>query len=98
VTTSNLTFLATLEAIIADRLENPTQESYTASLIALGPKRVAQKVGEEAVEVALATVDGDREEVINEAADLIYHLLVLLNSQGIQLSDVTAVLESRHTG
>ncbi len=98
MTTSNLTFLATLEAIIADRLENPTQESYTASLIALGPKRVAQKVGEEAVEVALATVDGDREEVINEAADLIYHLLVLLNSQGIQLSDVTAVLESRHTG
>jgi len=98
VTTSNLTFLATLEAIITDRLENPTQESYTASLIALGPKRVAQKVGEEAVEVALATVDGDREEVINEAADLIYHLLVLLNSQGIQLSDVTAVLESRHTG
>ncbi len=98
MTTSNLTFLATLEAIIAERLENPTQESYTASLIALGPKRVAQKVGEEAVEVALAAVDGDREEVINEAADLIYHLLVLLHNQGIQLSDVTTVLESRHTG
>lgn len=98
MTTSNLIFLATLEAIIADRLENPTRESYTAGLIALGTKRVAQKVGEEAVEVALAAVDGDREEVINEAADLIYHLLVLLNSQGIQLSDVTTVLESRHTG
>ena len=98
MTTSDLAFLATLETIIAERLANATQESYTASLIALGPKRVAQKVGEEAVEVALAAVDGDREEVINEAADLIYHLLVLLNSQGIQLADVTKVLESRHTG
>ncbi len=97
VSTSELDFLTTLETIIADRLKNPAQESYTSSLIARGPKRVAQKVGEEAVEVALASVDGDREEITNEAADLIYHLLVLLQSQSITLADVTAVLEARHS-
>ncbi len=96
MTTTGLEFLTTLESIIVDRLENPTQDSYTASLTALGPKRVAQKVGEEAVELALASVDGDRTEIVSEAADLIYHLVVLLSSQGIRLADVTAVLESRH--
>lgn len=96
MTTTGLEFLTTLESIIVDRLENPTQDSYTASLAALGPKRIAQKVGEEAVELALASVDGDRTEVVSEAADLIYHLVVLLNSQSIRLADVTAVLESRH--
>ncbi len=96
MTTTGLEFLTTLESIIVDRLENPTQDSYTASLAALGPKRIAQKVGEEAVELALASVDGDRTEVVSEAADLIYHLVVLLSSQSIRLADVTAVLESRH--
>lgn len=96
MTTTGLEFLTTLESIIVDRLENPAQDSYTASLAALGPKRIAQKVGEEAVELALASVDGDRTEVVSEAADLIYHLVVLLNSQSIRLADVTAVLESRH--
>jgi len=97
VSTSGLDFLTTLETIIDDRLKNPAEESYTSSLIARGPKRVAQKVGEEAVEVALASVDGDRDEITNEAADLIYHLLVLLQSQSITLADVTAVLEARHS-
>ena len=97
MSTANLDFLTTLESIIADRLENPAKESYTANLIALGPKRVAQKVGEEAVEVALASVDGDRDEITNEAADLIYHLLVLLQSQSISLANVTAELEARHS-
>lgn len=91
-------FLTTLESIIVDRMRNPAQESYTASLVAMGPKRIAQKLGEEAVELALASVDGDRTEMINEAADLVYHLLVLLNNQGITLSDVATELESRHTG
>lgn len=59
---------------------------------------MAQKVGEEAVEVALAAVDGSREEIVNETADLIYHLLVLLNSQDIRFADVVAVLQSRHPG
>ena len=98
VSTSGLDFLTTLETIIDDRLKKPAEESYTSSLIARGPKRVAQKIGEEAVEVALASVSGDREEITNEAADLIFHLLVLLSSQGIKLDDVTSVLESRHLG
>lgn len=89
-------FLQTLEATITNRLENPSQESYTASLAALGTKRVAQKVGEEAVELALASVAGDRAEVLDEAADLVYHLLVLLSVQGIRLDDVADRLEDRH--
>ena len=91
-------FLQTLESTITDRLHNPSGESYTASLAALGIKRVAQKVGEEAVELAIASVDGNRDEVLNEAADLVYHLLVLLNVQDIRLSDVVENLEARHTG
>ncbi|MDH3613379.1 MAG: phosphoribosyl-ATP diphosphatase [Gammaproteobacteria bacterium] len=93
----NLKFLTTLESIIVDRRENPAAESYTSGLFALGPKRIAQKVGEEAVELALAAVDGDRTETVNEAADLMFHLLVLLNSRDICLTDVVAALESRHT-
>ena len=98
MTTRNLDFLTTLESIINDRIKHPSEESYTASLVARGPRRVAQKVGEEAVELALASVAGDRAETVNEAADLVYHLLVLLNSQDITLTDVTIELESRHNG
>ena len=98
MTNSTEHFLQTLEAIITDRLENPSQESYTASLAARGTKRVAQKVGEEAVELALASVAGDRAEVLNEAADLVYHLLVLLQCQDLRLSDVIDTLEARHSG
>ena len=98
MTNSTENFLQNLESIIADRLENPSQESYTASLAASGTKRIAQKVGEEAVELALASVAGDRTEVLNEAADLVYHLLVLLNTQGIRLDDITDTLEARHRG
>jgi phosphoribosyl-ATP pyrophosphohydrolase/phosphoribosyl-AMP cyclohydrolase len=97
MTNSTENFLQTLESTIADRLENPSQESYTANLAAGGTKRVAQKVGEEAVELALASVAGDRAEVLNEAADLVYHLLVLLSVQSISLDDVTNVLSERHT-
>jgi len=98
MTNSTENFLQTLEATITNRLENPSQESYTASLAALGTKRVAQKVGEEAVELALASVAGDRAEVLNEAADLVYHLLVLLQCQDLRLSDVIDTLEARHPG
>jgi len=97
MTNSTENFLQTLESTIADRLENPSPESYTASLAAHGTKRVAQKVGEEAVELALASVAGDRTEVLNEAADLVYHLLVLLTVQDISFEDVTNVLSERHT-
>ena len=96
MTTSNLEFLAALESVIRDRLANPDSSSYTAALAASGTKRVAQKVGEEGVELALASVGGNRDEVINEAADLIYHLLVLLRMQGVELGEVVARLQERH--
>ena len=98
MTATDLDFLTTLESIITDRLESPSPQSYTSNLAALGPKRIAQKVGEEAVELALASVAGDRTETLDESADLIYHLLVLLNSQNIRLGDVVKTLEDRHTG
>ena len=94
----DLQFLATLESTILDRIENPVQESYTTSLIALGTNRIAQKVGEEAVELAIAAVSDDRDEVLNEAADLVYHLLVLLRSRELGLAELVATLQARHTG
>ncbi len=93
----DLAFLATLEAVIADRIANPDGNSYTASLAASGRQRIAQKLGEEAVELALASVAGNREEVIDEAADLVYHLLVLLRMQDLGLATVVARLQERHT-
>jgi phosphoribosyl-ATP pyrophosphohydrolase/phosphoribosyl-AMP cyclohydrolase len=96
VTSANLDFLAKLESIITDRLQNPIAGSYTSSLAAQGQKRIAQKVGEEAVELALASVAGDRAETVDEAADLIYHLIVLLSNQSIPLVEVLATLEERH--
>jgi phosphoribosyl-ATP pyrophosphohydrolase len=89
-------FLDELETIIQQRLAEGGEQSYTAQLVASGETRVAQKVGEEAVEVALAAVSGNRDELVEEAADLLYHLLVLLNSRNACLGDVSAVLASRH--
>lgn len=93
---SDLTFFGTLESIVLERLENPRPGSYTANLVAAGTKRIAQKVGEEGVELSLAAVAGDRDELIDEAADLIYHMIVMLADQRISLSDVSARLEARH--
>lgn len=92
----SLSFLTDLEAVIASRQHADPTSSYTASLFARGVKRIAQKVGEEGVESALAAMAGDREELKNEAADLIFHLLVLLRSQELQLNDVIDVLKARH--
>jgi phosphoribosyl-ATP pyrophosphohydrolase/phosphoribosyl-AMP cyclohydrolase len=94
----DLSFLEELESIIDNRAQEAGKDSYTASLLSAGPKRIAQKVGEEGVELAIATVAGDRDEIINEAADLAYHMLVLLRSQGLSLTDLVATLKSRHTG
>ena len=96
MTQTNLEFLLTLEETIQGRLRGTAADSYTATLAAAGTRRIAQKVGEEAVELALAAVAGDQQEMLDEAADLTYHLLVLLNTQDIRLADVIAVLESRH--
>ena len=89
-------FLTKLEAVIAARAASPGPESYTASLLRDGTKRIAQKVGEEAVELAIAAAAGKRDEVANEAADLVYHLLVLLHAKDLSLDDVVRVLEARH--
>lgn len=87
--------LARLERTIAARAAADPAESWTARLLAEGPKRVAQKVGEEGVETALAGAAGDDEELASEAADLVYHLLVLLHARGLRLADVLTVLEAR---
>jgi phosphoribosyl-ATP pyrophosphohydrolase/phosphoribosyl-AMP cyclohydrolase len=89
-------FLAKLEGIIAARAATLDAESYTARLLLEGTKRIAQKVGEEAVELAIAAAAGNRDEVADEAADLVYHLLVLLRSKNLSLDDVIRVLETRH--
>jgi phosphoribosyl-ATP pyrophosphohydrolase/phosphoribosyl-AMP cyclohydrolase len=91
-----LAFLAALETTIADRIAERPEGSYTARLFAQGPGRIAQKVGEEGVETALAAVTRDDRGVIGECADLLYHLLVLLKSRNLRLADVVRELASRH--
>jgi phosphoribosyl-ATP pyrophosphohydrolase/phosphoribosyl-AMP cyclohydrolase len=91
-----LTFLATLETVIAKRAADAPEESYTARLFSQGLRRIAQKIGEEGVEVALAAVVESDEKVISESADLIFHLLVMLKHRGLSLEHVVAELQSRH--
>ncbi len=93
-----LAFLSKLEGVIAQRIAENPEGSYTARLFAKGPARIAQKVGEEGLEVALAAVAEGDDKVISESADLLYHLLVLLKSRGVTLARVVAELESRHAG
>jgi phosphoribosyl-ATP pyrophosphohydrolase/phosphoribosyl-AMP cyclohydrolase len=83
-----------LAATVAERHREMPEGSYTASLIESGPERVAQKVGEEAVEVVVAALTGER--VAEEAADLVYHLLVLLEERGVGIGEVAGVLRDRH--
>jgi phosphoribosyl-ATP pyrophosphohydrolase/phosphoribosyl-AMP cyclohydrolase len=90
-------FLAVLEQIIAERIVTRPQGSYTAKLLAEGTRRIAQKVGEEGLELALAAVAQSDAEILGEAADLLYHTLLLLKVKGLSLPQVVAELESRHT-
>jgi phosphoribosyl-ATP pyrophosphohydrolase/phosphoribosyl-AMP cyclohydrolase len=92
----SVAFLAELEQIIAQRMTERPAGSYTAALLAEGTRRIAQKVGEEGLELALAAVAQSDAEIIGEAADLIYHTLLLLRSKGLSLAEVGAELESRH--
>ena len=91
------TFLPTLEGLVAARLREAPEGSYTARLASQGVKRIAQKVGEEGVETALAATGGSREELVGESADLLYHLLVLLRVKDIPLAEVERELARRHT-
>jgi phosphoribosyl-ATP pyrophosphohydrolase len=93
---TNVTFLETLEDVIQQRVAASPEGSYTARLAAAGTLKVAQKVGEEAVELALAAAAQDRAHVTAEAADLLYHLLLLLRLRDLKLADVVAELEKRH--
>ena len=87
--------LGALERTIAERAMADPSESWTAKLLAQGPKRAAQKVGEEGVETALAGAAGDVAELCEESADLLYHLMVLLKSRGVAFAEVLAVLTRR---
>lgn len=91
-----LEFLALLENIIANRIADRPEDSYTARLFAKGTGRIAQKVGEEGVETALAAVAADDDALIGESADLLYHLLVLLKSRELTLARVIDELRARH--
>jgi len=97
MTDNAIDFFATLERIVRQRIADNPDGSYTARLAQLGTRRIAQKVGEEAVELALAAVAGDRGEQLDEASDLFYHLVVLLHDLNISLADVAARLRERHT-
>jgi phosphoribosyl-ATP pyrophosphohydrolase/phosphoribosyl-AMP cyclohydrolase len=88
--------LGFLEAIIKERKKNPRPGSYTNSLLDAGINKVAQKVGEEAIELVIEAKDNNKALFLNEAADLMYHYLVLLVAKGYALEDVTAVLRQRH--
>ncbi len=91
-----LAFLSQLEATIAKRIAEQPEDSYTARLYGQGPGRIAQKLGEEGVELALAAVSRDDDAVLAESADLLYHLLLLLKARGLSVARVVAELESRH--
>ena len=92
----DLSFLGTLNKVIAQRKHDDPKESYTASLFAKELSRSCQKVGEEGVEVALAAMKNDKKELLNESADLLYHLLVLLQRQNLDISEVVTTLKARH--
>lgn len=88
--------LEKLEEIIAERKKNPSAASYTSSLFGKGINKIAQKVGEEAVELVIESKDNDKEKFLGEAADLLYHYLILLNAKNHSLKDVVEVLAGRH--
>ncbi len=90
-------FIRSLSSLIARRHEEMPEDSYTTRLFIKGVKKIAQKVGEEAVESAIEAVDGNRDRFIYEAADLMYHYLVLLEQMGVTLPDIERELVKRHS-
>lgn len=96
VNTSKTGFIDQLRTIIKDRKNNPSDKSYTASLFAKGINKIAQKVGEEAVEIVIEAKDDNKGLFLGEAADLLFHYLVLLEAKGYELDEVMEVLIERH--
>jgi phosphoribosyl-AMP cyclohydrolase / phosphoribosyl-ATP pyrophosphohydrolase len=94
--TSNNFSIAQLEAIILDRKLNPNTNSYVASLFEKGINKIAQKVGEEAIETIIEAKDTNDELFLNEAADLLFHYLILLQAKNKKMDDVISILKSRH--
>ncbi len=94
--TQGVDFLSHLEEVIEQRKSSTAEKSYTKSLFDKGINKIAQKVGEEAVELVIEAKDNNDELFVNEAADLMFHYLVLLNQKGFSLSDIVKVLEKRH--
>jgi phosphoribosyl-ATP pyrophosphohydrolase/phosphoribosyl-AMP cyclohydrolase len=93
-----LDFLKDLDAVVAQRVKKRPKGSYVAGLLQEGLDRVAQKVGEEAVETVIASKNADRGALLGEAADLVFHLMVLLRARGTSLGEAAAVLRTRHAG
>ena len=91
-----LTFLGELVRVVEDRKNNPVEGSYTAYLFGRGVDKIAKKMGEEAVEVVIASKNDDKEDLTREIADLTYHLLVLMEEKGVSLADVCTELKKRH--
>ncbi len=92
----DLSFLDKLYTLLRERKNACPEKSYTARLFAAGPKQIAKKLGEEAVELILEAENGERKRFTEEAADLVYHLVVLLIAKGLKLSDIVRELEARH--
>ena len=92
---TNLDFLVGLEQVIASRKNNPTDDSYTSKLFLKGMNKIAQKVGEEATELVIESKDDNADLFLNEAADLLFHYMILLQAKGFKLQDVIAKLEAR---
>lgn len=95
-TTTNLAFLEHLAATIKKRKLEPSEESYTSKLFKKGINKIAQKVGEEAVEIVIEAKDDNKELFLGEAADLLFHYLVLLEAKNFSINDVVDVLKQRH--
>jgi len=93
---SQFGFLSTLENVITNRKNNPSEASYVASLFKKGMNKIAQKVGEEAVEVVIEAKDDNEKLFLDESADLLFHYLILLQAKGYTLKDVEKVLKERH--